>query len=68
MFDMLMKRVQKMENDVLALCEMEKLNAGKCETLYKILSDIEDLKGALNELEDMVLEEDSWMDSTNLEL
>ena len=68
MFDILFKRVQKMEKDVLALCEMENLNAGKCETLYKLLSDIEDLKGALHELEEMVLEEDSWMDDTNLEL
>jgi hypothetical protein len=66
MFDMLMKKVQKMEKDVLLLCEMDNLNAGKMETLYKILSDIEDLKGALNELEDAVLEEDSWMDSTNI--
>jgi len=67
MFDMLMKKVQKMERDVLKLCEMENLNAGKCESLYKVLSDIEDLKGALHELEEMVLEEDSWMDDTNIE-
>lgn len=67
MFDMLMKKLQKMEKDVLVLCEMENLNAGKTETLYKILSDIEDLKGAINELEEMVLEEDSWMDNTNIE-
>ena len=67
MFDMLMKKVQKMEKDVLLLCEMPNLNAGKMETLYKILSDIEDLKGALNELEDMVLEEDSYLDNTNIE-
>lgn len=67
MFDMLMKKVQKMERDVLALCEREGLNSAEMESLYNILSNIEDLKGALHELEDMVLEEDSWMDNTNIE-
>jgi len=66
MFDILFKKVQKMEKDVLALCEMNKLDAERCEKLYNILSGLEDLKGSLNELEEMVLEEDSWMDDTNI--
>jgi len=65
MFDSIHKRLQTLEGQVTQVCE-DIETAETQEKLIKILNQIEDLKGWLNEVEEMVDEEDSHIDRTNI--
>lgn len=65
MFDSLYKRLQKIEGGINDLCEKD-INPDLQEGLYTVISMIDDLKGYLNDLEDTILEENDWMDTTNI--
>lgn len=65
MFDAIHKKLQVLEKQVIQVCE-DIETAETQEKLIQILNRIESLKGWLNEVEEMVDEEDSHIDRTNI--
>jgi hypothetical protein len=61
MFDSIHKKLQKIENKIGDVCDMN-IDSNLQNGLYTVLNMIEDLKGYLNEIEDEILEEDSHID------
>jgi hypothetical protein len=66
MFDAFYLKIQKLENDINEVCSSENIDPEIQNKLYKALSKLENLKGFINEVEDTMLEEDSYLDRTNI--
>jgi hypothetical protein len=65
MFDAIHKKLQKLENKIVDLCDKD-IDTNLQDGLYVTLSMIEDLKGYLNEVEDEIDSETSHLDRTNI--